>query len=78
MLHLSAEKKMIIVIPHNIALEITTFSVICDVYRNEYYFYASRRDLMLEQGYVSSLYARFRLLIVAFKTMDRGLCCGNV
>ena len=34
---------------------------------------------MLEIGYFSSLYAQFRLLIVAFKTpMGKGLCYGNV
>lgn len=35
----------------------------------DYYFYASRRDLMLEIGYFSSLYAQFRLLTVAFKKL---------
>ena len=38
-----------------------------DVNRTAYYLYASRKDLMLEIGYFSSLYTHFRLLIVALK-----------
>ena len=39
---------------HNQALGTTTSRAICDVNGNDYYFYASRRDLMLEIGYFSS------------------------
>ena len=40
-----------IVIQHNLALGTTASRAICDVKGNDYYLYASRRDLMLEIGY---------------------------
>ena len=49
------------------ALGTTTSRAICGVNGKDYYFYACRRGLMLEIGYFSSLYAQFRLLIVAFQ-----------
>ena len=48
-------------------LSTITPRAICDINGNDYYFYASRRDLMLEVGYMSSLYAQCHLLIVSFK-----------
>ena len=54
---------MTLVIQHNKALGTTTFRANCDVNGNDNYFYASRRARMLEKGYISSLYAQFRLLI---------------
>ena len=69
---------MTIVIQHNLVLGTTTSRTICDVNGNYYYFYASRRGLMLEIEYFSLLYVQFRLLIVTLKNMGRGLCCGKV
>ena len=54
------------VIQHYSALGTTTSRTIYDVNGNDYYFYVSRRDLMLETGYFSSLHAHFCLLIVTF------------
>ena len=42
-------------------LDTTTSRAICGVNRKDYYFYASRSDLMLEIGFFSSLYAEFHL-----------------
>ena len=47
---------MTIVIQPNSPLGTTTSIAICDVNGKDYYFYAPKRDLMLEIGYFSSLY----------------------
>ena len=54
---------MTIVIQHNSALGNTLSKAICDVNGNDNYFYASKKDLMLEIRYFSLLYAQFHLLI---------------
>ena len=70
---------MTIVIQHNKAMGTTKSRKNCDENGNDYYFNASRKGLVLNIGYFSSLYAPFRVLILAFKTiMGQELCYGNV
>ena len=66
-------------IQHYKALGATTSRAICDVIWNDYYFYASRTNLMLEIGYFSHYVLNSVCLLSLLKrTMGKMLFCGNV